>query len=117
MPHSHPAGWAPQEIGAFVDSVLRDGDPLPRIISTTRQDRKVWVDFTSPAPVTKAELHYTLDQGNWKERAWKSEPADLAGNRAGATLPAADGITYFLTLRDKRGLVVSTEHEEIGTSE
>jgi dienelactone hydrolase len=31
MPHSHPAGWKPVEIGLFVDSVIRDGLPLPRL--------------------------------------------------------------------------------------
>jgi len=31
MPHGHQAGWAPVEIGLFVDSVLRDGVPLPQL--------------------------------------------------------------------------------------
>jgi len=31
MPHGHPQGWAPKEIGLYVDSVLRGGDPLPQL--------------------------------------------------------------------------------------
>ncbi|MCA9210006.1 MAG: dienelactone hydrolase family protein, partial [Planctomycetales bacterium] len=31
MPHSHPAGWNPSEIGLFVDQHLRGGDPLPKL--------------------------------------------------------------------------------------
>src|SRR5262249_12413151 len=27
MPHSHPDGWAPAEIGMFIDQYLRDGQP------------------------------------------------------------------------------------------
>src|SRR5262249_58009011 len=29
MPHGHPQGWAPVEIGLFVDSVLKGGKPWP----------------------------------------------------------------------------------------
>jgi hypothetical protein len=29
MPHGHPPGWAPQEIGLFIDSKCRGGKPLP----------------------------------------------------------------------------------------
>ena len=31
MPHGHPEGWKPQEIGLFVDSVLKQGTPPPRL--------------------------------------------------------------------------------------
>src|SRR5262249_30738010 len=29
MRHGHPPGWAPQEIGLFIDSFCRNGQPLP----------------------------------------------------------------------------------------
>ena len=29
MPHGHPPGWAPQEIGLFIDSHCLGGKPLP----------------------------------------------------------------------------------------
>ncbi len=31
MPHGHSAGWAPPEIGAFVDSVLLGKAKLPEV--------------------------------------------------------------------------------------
>ncbi len=29
MRHGHPPGWAPEEIGLFIDSKCRGGTPLP----------------------------------------------------------------------------------------
>ena len=41
MPHGHPQGWAPVEIGLFVDQHLRKGKPLAQIesVQARRQTR------------------------------------------------------------------------------
>ncbi len=110
MKHSHQHGWAPKEIGLFVDSVLRDGAPLPAFVSESSVKGAVTVRFSSAVPVTKAFLHYTADTGAWQKRTWRSVPLTLLpGNRFTANLPAEGGIAYFFTLEDKRGAVVSTE--------
>jgi cephalosporin-C deacetylase-like acetyl esterase len=110
MPHSHPAGWAPQEIGLFVDSVLRQGLPLPKIGALACGGEHARAEFESQAPVVQAQLHYTTDQGPWQERQWQTESVQVTGPAVTAPLPAARPLVCFVTLRDERGAVVSSEH-------
>ncbi len=114
MPHGHPAGWAPKEIGIFADSVVRGGRPLARLDGVRREGREVSVCFRADVPVQNAALHYTTDRGPWKDRRWQTVPARIEAGRASATLPASAGIVYFLTVTDDRDATVSTEHEELG---
>jgi dienelactone hydrolase len=110
MPHGHQAGWKPVEIGLFADAVLRGGQPLPEFTAVSRDGGQVTAAFKSAVPVEKAALHYTTDRGEWKDRSWQTVPAELRDGTARAALPADKGIVYFLTLTDRRGAVVSTEH-------
>ena len=116
MPHGHPQGWAPKEIGLFVDSVLRDGKSLARIKKLCRAGKQVRVTFESRVPVKEAALHYTTDGGVWQKRNWHTLPAKLVDGEVRVTLPADEGLVYFLTLTDERGAVVSTEHEAVQSS-
>ena len=61
MPHGHPSGWAPQEIGLFIDSKCRGGTPLavPEKVIVTND--RVRVPYQSAVPIKSAELHYTTD--------------------------------------------------------
>src|SRR5262249_12728073 len=62
MPHGHPQGWAPVEIGIFMDQYLKKaGDELPRIegdpkVSERNGGLVVEVVTRTPA-VKKAQLH------------------------------------------------------------
>ena len=113
MPHGHPQGWAPAEIGLFADTVLRKEKPFARIGDVRRTGENVEVTFESAVLIREAGLHYTADTGKWQERKWDSLPAALDAQTVRAKLPAVKGIVYFLTLKDDRGVVVSTEHEVI----
>ena len=113
MPHGHPQGWAPKEIGLFVDSVLKNGTSLPKISGTVRSDKQISVEVKSPLSLSKAELHCTTDTGVWEDRTWKTFPAQLDQITVKATLPTSHGITYFITVADERGAIVSSEHEVI----
>ncbi len=112
MPHGHHAGWAPKEIAAFADSILRDAPPLIRVTGQGCDDGTAWAAFESVSPVLKAELNVTSDAGPWKERKWEAFPAQIETGRASAELPA-DATVYYLNLTDERGLLVSTEHVEV----
>jgi dienelactone hydrolase len=113
MPHGHPAGWAPKEIGLFADSILKEGLPLASWKSAEREGREVNGKVESTVPLVKAELHYTTDGGQWQQRVWHSATAQLHDGQIKAQLPAEQGITYFLTVTDERGAVVSSEHESL----
>lgn len=114
LPHGHPQGWAPKEIGLFVDSVLNEGKPLPKITSAALLDNQVEVTFTSAVPLPKAGLHYTADVGPWQKRAWKTIALEPKDGTVRAKLPAERPLVYFVTVTDERGATVSTEHEVLG---
>jgi len=112
MPHGHGgAGENPEEIRVFVDSHLRGGDPLPRIIASARDAATASVTYAARLPVVKAELNYTKDTGRWQDRKWESLPATLTEGRASSPLPEGTRVYYF-NLFDQRNCVVSSEHEE-----
>ncbi len=113
MPHGHGPGWAPEEIYAFADSILKDGTPLPRITGQGRDGGEVWVSFESETTIERAELLYTKDTNDeWPEREWFAEPARLEDGRAMATLPEGASV-WFINIIDECGLTVSSEHEEL----
>jgi|OM-RGC.v1.036220478 hypothetical protein len=59
-----------------------------------------------------ATLLYTTDSGRWQDRTWQGVSARVAagGQGVGATLPAG-ARAYFVNAVDRRGLVMSSEHE------
>ena len=63
MPHGHPPGWAPKEIGLFIDSYCRDGKPLAVPGKITTHGDAIQLAFESAVPVKSASLHYTSDTG------------------------------------------------------
>lgn len=111
MKHSHPDGWAPQEIRLFADSLLKGGTPLPKLTALRRDGRRVWAEVTSQTPLREAHLNYTLDTGRWQERQWVTVPARLDGQRIVAELPEPEPTAFYLDVVDERGAMVSTPPE------
>lgn len=113
MPHSHVDGWAPAEIGVFMDSLLRGGEPLPRFREHGRDGNKVWAVCQSVRPLAKAELCCTGALGHWTDRKWNIHPAryDAATGRIEADLPPRATV-WFLNAFDDRDCVASTPHAE-----
>jgi dienelactone hydrolase len=111
MRHSHQAGWAPQEIGLFIDSFCRDGTPLPVPGTPIIEGDLVRLEYTSEKPISSAELHFTLDTGLQSKRTWKSLPAEVAGNAITAPAPPAEATTWFIALTDDRGAMTTTSLE------
>lgn len=108
MRHSHPAGWAPQEIGWFIDSKCRGGEALPVPGAPELADGRVRVAFTSVRPVKKAQLHYTTDGGLRSKRVWHSVEAEIGEGVVSAPVPPAEANTWIVSLTDDRGAMVST---------
>ncbi|MFO1064085.1 MAG: PhoPQ-activated protein PqaA family protein [Pirellulales bacterium] len=107
MPHSHPAGWAPQEIGLFIDSYCHSGKPLPRTGSLQKNGDKVEMSVESSTTIPTAELHYTTDTGLRSDRTWKSIPATFMPGKVVADLPPSEATTWYLSVTDERGAMVS----------
>ncbi len=114
MHHGHAPGWQPEEIYAFAESILRDGQPLTRVRAQGRAGGKCWITFEAPSPLDRAELIYATDVDDWVKCRWIAKEATVhpAGNRAEVDLPGSCA-AYFFNLTDKRGLLVSSPVETI----
>ena len=108
MPHGHPPGWAPQEIGLFIDTYCRAGTPLLEPSAPVIEGDQVKVSFKASTKIKEAKLNYTTDTGLRSKRTWKSVPATVTGNTITATKPPADANTWYVEVTDERGAMVST---------
>jgi hypothetical protein len=86
MKHGHPAGWAPIEIGLFVDQCLNKGVPLPAfkngpLLVQTGLVAYARIDYTAATTIEKAELHWTTDTGPWQKRQWQSQSVAFASGQ------------------------------------
>jgi len=115
MPHGHRPGWAPSEIGLFVDSVLQSGVPLPRAGNAEIRGSSITASIQSNSPLAKARLHYTVDSGPWKPRRWTTVDAAIRDATIHAELPKDRPLVCFLTVTDDRGATVSTEHHVLSS--
>jgi len=109
MPHGHPPGWAPEEIGLFVDQHLRGGDPLAELGAPRVVGDKVQLDFKSSVPLKAAELHTTTDDGTINKRMWQSQAGTIDGQTITTPAPPKGATAWFITVTDERGAIVSSE--------
>ncbi len=109
MPHGHPPGWAPQEIGLFIDSKCRSGKALPVPGKPEIKGDQVFVTCQSTTALKAAKLNYTRDTGLRSKRQWTSVPATIEGSTISAPKPPANANTWFITIFDERDAMVSTE--------
>jgi cephalosporin-C deacetylase-like acetyl esterase len=114
MPHGHPPGWAPQEIGLFIDQKLRGGAALPVVGEPQVEGGKLNVPCKSAVPLKQAELHYTTGSEPINRRMWQSKPATINGGTIAAEAPPAEATLWFVTVADNRGAIVSTRPTIVG---
>jgi dienelactone hydrolase len=108
MPHGHPPGWAPQEIGLFIDSKCRAGKPLPVPGKPVIKGDQVVLTCASVTALKNAALNYTTDTGLRSKRKWTSVPATITGSSITAPKPPAEANTWFITVTDERDAMEST---------
>jgi dienelactone hydrolase len=111
LPHHHI--WNFGEVLAFVDYTLKGGAPLPRISEMRIRGGKARATVRSDTGIAKAELCYTTDTGAWQQRKWQSRAVPAGNGRITATLPRERPLVCFISVTDGRGLMVSTQHEEL----
>ncbi|MFC1718037.1 alpha/beta hydrolase family protein [Candidatus Poribacteria bacterium] len=118
MPHGHGgAGENPEEIHAFANSILKNGTPLAEITDQEIDGDRIRATFSSELPIVETELNFTRDPGDWNEREWFTETAqvNMRLNEVTAVLPSDTKVCY-LNLMDEKALTVSTEHMSLGNS-
>lgn len=113
MPHSHHAGWAPQEIGWYVDSVLQGGAALPQLGPLRIDGATASASFQTEEPIVAGFINFTRDNGPWKERRWETRDAEIANGHVSAKLPSTRPLVCYLNVTDARGAMMSTGHENL----
>jgi hypothetical protein len=109
MPHGHKEGWAPAEIGLFIDEHLIDGKPLPKVQQPRTADGQVVAKVRTQTSLVSAELAYTTETGPINKRNWQKLPAEIEGKRIIAKAPPQEATIWFFTVTDDRGGVTSSE--------
>ncbi len=109
MPHGHPQGWAPAEIGLFIDSCLRGGRPLPLISQPQIVNNQVLAQVRPRTNLVEAALHYTTETGPINKRQWQTVPGRVDGSHIVTPAPPSEASIWFLTVADERWAVVSSE--------
>ncbi len=110
MPHGHPDGWAPTEIGLFIDSLFKGGKPLARISAAEVRGSEALAKVEASVPMKLAELHFAAASGEWKERQWQTMPVAYQDNLVTAPLPSQRPLVFYLSVTDERNALVSTPH-------
>ena len=108
MPHSHTDGWAPAEIGMFVDQHLRGGRALPSIGQLETVDGKKSLKCQSAGNLT-ANLHFTKDADDFSGRIWQTSAATIVDDKVSADAVSSDATAWFITITDDRNATVSSE--------
>lgn len=108
MPHGHQAGWAPQEIGLFIDQHVAGGVPLPVISGPRIEDGVVMATCSGATKIMKGELHITTGDGPINKREWTTTQGKIEGGIVTAPAPPANATAWFMTIADERGAIVST---------
>lgn len=109
MPHSHEHGWAPKEIGIFIDQYLLGAVRLPTILEPHEAGGQVRAKVTSKTALTSSNLHYTTGTTPINKLDWKTLPARIEGNRIVSPALPDEATIWFLTVGDNRDAVVSSE--------
>jgi cephalosporin-C deacetylase-like acetyl esterase len=109
MPHSHQHGWAPEEIGLFIDQYLKNGIPLPTILRPKLTEKEVHTKVKSATKLNSANLYYTTGTKPINKLNWEEIPARIDCEHIISPAPPDDATIWFLTVNDNRGTVVSSE--------
>jgi hypothetical protein len=111
LKHGHY--WDIGEVDAFVDSILKDGPPVPRLEPMKIAGSTATARVASSGPIKKVELHFTTGTGDWQKREWKTVGAVLTNGSISAQLPAERPLVCYLSVTDARDVQVGTAHREM----
>ncbi|MFT5467838.1 MAG: dienelactone hydrolase/lysophospholipase L1-like esterase [Verrucomicrobiales bacterium] len=105
--------WTFEIVDAFIDSVLRDEPALARIGEVRVYGGLANAKLLTDTKIVSTELLYTVDEGPWQPREWKTLPAEIADGIIRAKLPEERPIAFFFQATDERGLKTSSTHANL----
>ena len=112
----------PVEVEMFVEQHLNGATPLPKFVVCKLDGDKVRAKVKTETKLTKAELHYWVNTKNKSNPGyygklyarhadktdWETRPAVIEGSHILADSPPGNATSWFLTVHDERGAVVSS---------
>lgn len=108
MPHSHPGGWNPPQIGHFMDQWLKQGEPLPIVGRPHVRAEQVELQYDT-ASVASAAIHWAVDDKAINAHAWKTTEAIVKEDIILAPKPPANAKLWYMTVKTDDGSLVSSE--------
>jgi acetyl xylan esterase AXE1 len=105
-------GWERPEVYLFADAIFRGTAGLATITRMDIRGYEVHVGYESSVPLQNAAIHWTTDvEREGSGCQWHSAfAARVSDGQVRAELPQDRPVLAFLTLMDRRGAVISTEH-------
>ncbi len=111
MTHGHSQGWAPKEIGEFVDQQVWKGEPLPVVRSVRSSPRRVTAVIRGKATLSTAAVWYTTDTTMpYSTRKWKSMPAFVVKNKVNAQPLPANTTIWLINITGQQGTTISSSY-------
>lgn len=108
LPHGHPPGWAPTEIGLFIDHHVGRGRALPKLADPKIENGRCRIAVTSETKLKQAALHFTIDGDAINKRTWKTVVATIDGNAISVEAAPDEATAWFVTVSDERDALVSS---------
>ncbi|MBM4076124.1 MAG: acetylxylan esterase, partial [Planctomycetes bacterium] len=108
MPHGHHQGWAPIEIGLFVDRYLKQKQPLPEVDRVKSDGASTRLSIRSQTKLISGSLHYTTDKTAINQRERKTVVGEIVDGTAITPVPPTEATAWFFTVKDGREAVVSS---------
>ena len=115
MRHGHQAGMKPPDSYAFADSVVKEGKPWARQISSRTESGQFTVIFESSRPLDEALLISTADTGITGKRKWVESPAKLErrADQWVVTATQPEGTTACFINVKSGGLTLTSDYTKI----
>ena len=127
MRHGHSPGWNPRkvpEIYAFADQILMGKAPGLGKITQQPSGGNFEITYESEVPLTGATVHFLKEELTYREVdasdrnaspvTWLEVPAEIDADTKSVTASLPESaVTYYVNLRDERGLLISSELVEL----
>lgn len=106
LKHGHI--WTIGEVDRFIDAVLKDGPPPPRLGPIEFKDGIARAHLIGQG--TKAEFIYARATGPWAERKWTAVPAELHNDFASVKVPEERPLIGYFMVTDAAGFRATTAY-------
>lgn len=111
MSHGHPQGWAPREIGVFIDHYLKGTPALPTVASVESTSEHIKAVVSGATKLNMASVSYTTDTVlPYSSRIWQTIPATVHENDITAPPLPKNTTIWLINVTDDKGMTISSPY-------